>query len=423
MLREVHNPWVDCSIDDPNNRLAILNSICGEVMAARINYTTGDQKMTISMDESQTAKDLKLILIALNMGKPPNNVTPQLLFKKIKEALAQRLSQQSITLEDSLLLPGGHILSPEQWKILEKINEELINDFTIRREMMLRRCDCTVTAFKWKSDNDEEIKKRITETYNQKRHKLSTTPNVNLADALAARPSECDELVNSVISKKPTNCMIYVPAHGIANKGKEQIKQMEELHKYRIGAVPDRGGRPNEQPKPARESFSQQQFQRENPQRGRGRGGGGNVGGRGSGSGGGGGGRGGPPNLPQNTNRIQGAGWANTSGDRYSNNYQQRDNHQQNQYQGGSSGQQTQFYGGGGGQQRYQQRDNYQQNYGYQSNQEYQQNYNANQYYSNQQQSDNYSQSYDNKGGYQQQRQQRGGYHGGGHGSGGGRRY
>lgn len=347
------------------------------------------------------------------MGKPPNNVTPQILFKKIKENLAQRLSQWSINLEDSLLLPEGLTLSPDQWKTLEAINEDLKKDYTIRREMMLRRCDCTINAFTWKSDNDEQIKKKIAQVYEPRRQKLSTTPNVTLADALAARPSDCDELVNSVVSNTPTNCLIHVPSHGVANRGKEQIKQMEELHKYRIGAVPDRGGRPNEQPKPPRESFAQQQNQRENPQRGRGRGGGGgaNFGNRG----GGGGGRGGPPNLPQNTNRVQGVGWANTSGDRYSN-YQQRDSYQQSQYQGGS--------GGGGYGQRHQERGNYQSHQGYQQdyNQGYAQPYNTGQQqtYSYQQQYDNYSNQpyYDNKDGYQPQRQNRGGYQ-----RGGGRRY
>ena len=406
---------MDSDISDPKTRLSLLNSLCGQLLSSRMTYvnqkSNSNESMTISMTESQTARDLKTILITLGMGRPPNDVNPEILFKKIKEKLTERLSQQNLTIEDSLLLPEGLTLSPEQWKCLETINEELKGDYSQRREMLLRRCDCTVNSFTWKSDTDRnELISKINAAIHEKRTKLKNTPDITLANALAARQSDCDLLLNSVVSRNPTNCVIQIPDQkGNANKGIQQRIQMEELHKYRIGSVPDRGGRPNEQPKPPKESFSQQQFQRDNPQRGRG------------GRGGGGGGRGGgPPNLPQDTSRIQGSGWTQNTGDRYSGDFQRRG--QNNDYQQNQRG----------GQQRYQQRDDYQQRSGnhyqqQQQQQQFQQNWNSsNQYYEQQydkQSYNNYSDPsyYDNNTQYQQQSRPYGGR--GGFGRGGGRRY
>jgi len=281
LLRELNSPLIDCSLISDTNKLSILNYLCGELLSSRINYTnrkTGSSSsMAISMNESQTAKDLKTILITLGMGKPPNNISSNILFKKIKDKLNERFSQLNYTIEDSLLLPHGLNLSAQQWNTLQTINEELFKDYSLRREMLLMRCDCTVKSFNWKSDKTNDKSKyvdenEINETYKKGRQLLDNNPNVSLSDAMAARESDCDALVNTIISKSHANCVIELPeTKEKANRG---IQQRLQLHKYIIGNVPDRGGRPNEQPKPPKESFSQQQQQRDNPQRGRGRGGG-----------------------------------------------------------------------------------------------------------------------------------------------------
>ena len=263
LLRELNSPLIESDLSDPKTKLSLLNSLCGQLMASFMTFSKrkSNQSMTIAMNESQTAKDLKYILITLGeKRKPPNNVSPQVLFSTIKDLLKKKLNEQNYTIEDSLLLPEGLSLSPEQWKCLEAINEELKKDYSIRRQMLLKRCDTTVNSFTWRTDNDtEQIKAKINEAIAVKRNKMTETPNVTIAEALAARQSDCDSLINGVVSNKTTNCVIRVPdMTGMANKGLQQRIQAEELHKYRIGAVPDRGGRPNEQPKPPKESFTQQ---------------------------------------------------------------------------------------------------------------------------------------------------------------------
>ena len=40
-------------------------------------------------------------------------------------------------------------LSQEQWATLDKVNEALTKDYTVRRQMLLTRCDVTVQSFRW----------------------------------------------------------------------------------------------------------------------------------------------------------------------------------------------------------------------------------------------------------------------------------
>ena len=63
-----------------------------------------------------------------------------------KEALNQ-LSPSSV---DSLSRPiVKEPLSTEQWAELEKINDALTQDYTVRRRMLLKRADVTVQSFTW----------------------------------------------------------------------------------------------------------------------------------------------------------------------------------------------------------------------------------------------------------------------------------
>ena len=53
--------------------------------------------------------------------------------------------------------PKGHLtpslvsqpLSEEQWAKLDKINDELTQEYSVRRQMLLTRCDVTVQSFRW----------------------------------------------------------------------------------------------------------------------------------------------------------------------------------------------------------------------------------------------------------------------------------
>ena len=40
-------------------------------------------------------------------------------------------------------------LSQEQWATLDRINDALTKEYSVRRQMLLTRCDVTVQSFKW----------------------------------------------------------------------------------------------------------------------------------------------------------------------------------------------------------------------------------------------------------------------------------
>ena len=40
-------------------------------------------------------------------------------------------------------------LSEEQWAKLDQINADMTKEYSIRREMLLTRCDVTVQSFRW----------------------------------------------------------------------------------------------------------------------------------------------------------------------------------------------------------------------------------------------------------------------------------
>ena len=40
-------------------------------------------------------------------------------------------------------------LSQEQWAVLDRINDALTKEYSVRRQMLLTRCDVTVQSFKW----------------------------------------------------------------------------------------------------------------------------------------------------------------------------------------------------------------------------------------------------------------------------------
>lgn len=208
--------------------------------------------------------DMKIIKNCLSIPNECKDI------KKYFDSIKQNFDKYLLKYyEDSLLLPEHQKLSPQQWNKLTELNEKLANEYSIRRELLLRRADMTVSSFSWNEEKNREMdEQKIKVIYENFRKKWSNRPKVTLSHALAARNSDCDLLINKRISINHASCFIQTAKIGTANAG---LQQRLQLHKYLIGAVPDRGGRPFEQPPPPKETFSQQQSQREN----RGRGGGG----------------------------------------------------------------------------------------------------------------------------------------------------
>ncbi|KAG9268382.1 protein FAM98A [Astyanax mexicanus] len=362
-----------------NNCQLLLTFLISELEASRMVLVNQPQKKAQdtggSTGASELFLELKGICMALGMSKPPANITMFQFFSGIEKKLKEALSKVPPTHVGGPLLKKT--LGPLHWEKIVAINQALVNEYEVRRKMLLKRLDVTVQSFGW-SDKAKSQKEKLAKVYQPLRSALAIKGKISVANLLAAR-----EDLSKILR---------------TSSGHIREKTACAINKVLMGRVPDRGGRPNEIEPPPPEMPTWQKRQ-DGPQGGGGgqyygggggRGGGGG-GGRGGydhhqgGRGGGGGGRG------DRGSKVQG-GWSDGSDQRggggYHGHYQDGGGYQGGGGGGGGRG----GYGGGGG-------GGYQQGSGY---------YQGGQ------------QGYQGGGGGYQGGQQGPGYQGGGGGGGGG---
>lgn len=114
----------------------------------------------------------------------------------------------------------------EEWRKLEKLQNELDVEYDLRRDMLLTRLDVTIQSFQW-SDAAKNKSDIIAERYTGKRNELdqlvSRRKATDIVELLAAR----DDL-------------LHIDKTSSANVRKNT---QTDLQKHIIGMVPDRGGK------------------------------------------------------------------------------------------------------------------------------------------------------------------------------------
>ncbi|KAB7501402.1 Protein FAM98A [Armadillidium nasatum] len=272
-----HKKLTEGSLSDrlssEENRILLLSYLIGELQAARmISAANPSQGLKVEMKESEPAKDLKALLIALHFPKPPNNITPKQLFIKVKDKVSDVLSKAHVSLVAEPLFTG--VLTDKQWNYLDQMQWELQSEYRMRRQMLIKRLDVTIQSFQW-SDRAKMRENELNEAFRKRRDLMSVEPLVTLGHLLAARK-------DLAVLEKTSNASV-------------RKNTKTNLNKVIIGKVPDRGGRASElePPPPEMPSWSQRQP---------GGGGGGDRGGRG------GGGQRGRGGSGFSSDRIQG-GW------------------------------------------------------------------------------------------------------------------
>ncbi|KAI4499097.1 hypothetical protein M0802_005680 [Mischocyttarus mexicanus] len=261
---------------DKESRSLLIEILVSELMACKllqVDEKETDTGIKVVINESDTARHLKEMLIALQFQRAPDNITVQMLFTRLETKLKDVISKVPNDLLGKPLIFGE--LSADQWDKLHDYNKELHKEYEMRREMLLKRLDVTIQSFLW-SERVQKQEKELNSKYLSGRAKMGIRPNVVIADLLAAR----DDLA---VIEKTSNAVV-------------RKNTRSNINKVIIGDVPDRGGRPYEQEPPPPEMPPWQKDRVPGPQSSGGynRGGGGNVGERGGGNArGGGGGRGG----------------------------------------------------------------------------------------------------------------------------------
>ncbi|XP_067901455.1 protein FAM98A [Heterodontus francisci] len=330
-----------------NNCLLLLTYLISELESSRM-LRVNNPPIKQPDKTSQSFVELKSICITLGMSKPPDNITMFQFFSGIEKKLKESLSK----------VPRNHVgkplvkktLGPLHWEKLEAINQVLVNEYEIRRKMLVKRMDVTIQSFGW-SDRAKSQTEKLAKAYQPKRAALNSRSTICVAHLLAAR-----EDLSKIIR---------------TSSGYIREKSACAVNKVLMGRVPDRGGRPNEIEAPPPE-MPPWQKRPDNVQSSGGRGRGGydqgsyggggrggydqgsyggggrggydqgsyGGGGRGGYEGGRGGGRGGYDRTEQGgrgggRGKVQG-GWSDGSG-----------GHQDSSYQGGHGGYQGGGYHGG----------------------------------------------------------------------------
>lgn len=277
-------------VNSKENKLQLLDYLTSELATIRVLAVkkpgllkAADQNKPEDMKESDVAKHLKFMLMALSFPKPPVNVTSFQLFSKVENKIKEILTKHPMQVGKPLLKAR---LSDMQWEQILKINNSLALEYQTRREMLLKRLDVTIQSFMW-ADNAKKKQNDIAAVYQPIRKLLMGKTSISVAQILAAR----DDLTR--LEK--------------TSSGEARDKTRCAINKVRIPKVPDRGGRAweLEPPPPEMPSFVKRvdQPQQQRPQSGYNRG----RGDRGRGGDRGGGGRGG---------KVQG-GWGDNQSQQF----------------------------------------------------------------------------------------------------------
>ncbi|XP_029377287.1 protein FAM98A [Echeneis naucrates] len=236
--------------------LLLLTFLVSELEASRMILVNQPQKKAQEIG-SPVFQELKGICVSLGMSKPPANITMFQFFSGIEKKLKEAISR----------VPPNHVgepllkkpLGPVHLEKIEAVNQALLNEYEVRRKMLLKRLDVTVQSFGW-SKRAKTHAEKLAKVYQPLRSALGTRSKISLAHLLAARQDFSKILRTS--------------------SGKIREKTACAINKVLMGRVPDRGGRPCEIEPPPPEMPTWQKRQ-DAPQGGGHYGGGGHGGGRG----------------------------------------------------------------------------------------------------------------------------------------------
>lgn len=273
VLRELNCPYnhlyeggpVTQRLNSTENKLQLLDYLCSELASIRILAVkkpgclkSEDPSKTKEMQESDVAKHLRIMLMALCFPKPPANITAFQLFSKVENKVKELMTKYPNQVGKPLLKAR---LSDNQWDQILKINDSLAIEYQTRREMLLKRLDVTIQSFMW-ADTAKKKQNEIAAAYQPIRKQMLAKTSISIPQILSAR----DDLTK--LEK--------------TSSGEARDKTRCAINKILIPKVPDRGGRAweLEPPPPEMPTFQKRvdQPQQQRPQsshsdRGGGRGG------------------------------------------------------------------------------------------------------------------------------------------------------
>ncbi|XP_020909413.1 protein FAM98B [Exaiptasia diaphana] len=271
ILNELGNPHPVLSgtdsLNNVPNRLLLLDYLTSELQACRMLDGVKDDKMEIDQQAiSPTLEHVNSILLALQVPLPTKDTSVFTIFSQMEHTIRQLLGKLPKDFLGNPLLQKR--LGESQWNKVEQINNQLNSEYSLRRQMLLKRLDVTIQSFGW-SDQAKAKKDEMTTVFQPLRRAMSSSASVTVADVIASRTD---------LLRQPRT-----------SSGAEREKTKCAINRVLMGKVPDRGGRPSTMnpPPPEMPSFRKREEapknQRPHSSRGGpgGRGRGGGRGGRG----------------------------------------------------------------------------------------------------------------------------------------------
>ncbi|XP_040832307.1 protein FAM98C [Ochotona curzoniae] len=236
LLRELNCPdrafgGEDCetALREPGAGLRLLRFLCSELQAARLLCLRPQQDANPAESSGEGAAEgdgpvheLVLSLQALGLPRPTRGTPASQLLRELHAKISELLPSLPPESMQPLL---SQLLDAPRWEALETLSQRLTEQYRCRRCLLLRRLDLTTSAFHW-SERAEAQGEAMKAVLTPIREVLTPDSTVSIAHVLAAR-ADLSRLVpaTSMAARRGTCCAI---------------------NKVLMGAVPDRGGRPNE---------------------------------------------------------------------------------------------------------------------------------------------------------------------------------
>ncbi|KAL7383119.1 hypothetical protein ABVT39_005047 [Epinephelus coioides] len=163
--------------------LLLLTFLVSELEASRMILVNKPEKKS-QESGSPVFQELKGICMALGMSKPPANITMFQFFSGIEKKLKEAITRAPPNHVGDPLMKKS--LGPVHMEKIEAINQALVNEYEVRRKMLLKRLDVTVQSFGW-SDRAKTHSEKLAKVYQPLRSALGIQSKISVAHLLAAR--------------------------------------------------------------------------------------------------------------------------------------------------------------------------------------------------------------------------------------------
>ena len=133
-----------------SNRVLMLDFLVSELLAARLSSVNKAGETVVAAAHTNpysVEHNLSAILGVYGVTKPPPHITVKMVFDKVIGTTTKTLESVSKDYLGTSLV--SQRLTLDQWAKLDRINNRLTEEYSLRRRMLLTRCSVTVQSFRW----------------------------------------------------------------------------------------------------------------------------------------------------------------------------------------------------------------------------------------------------------------------------------